>query len=256
MENQINNFISTLKSALFFEIILVVFLVLSAFIISVVKKRQEEGKAKTLLLTSSGLDIRADILKLLQKPSYNTSVAFIATAAKPEENQDYVKKDLQIMRDDMGFNVEEIDIEGKREADLMRMLEVKDIIFVEGGNTFYLLKAMQDCNFKKVIRTLLKRGIVYIGVSAGSIVAGKTIETVSWRNADKNTIGLKNLKGLNLVPFNIFVHYQSTYDEIIKQKMKNPKKRQKQLKILADGQALLVQGPNTYYLGQGEPIVV
>ena len=64
----------------------------------------------------------------------------------------------------MGFNVEEIDIEGKTEAEVMKLLELKDIIFVEGGNTFYLLKAMRECNFEKVIRKLLKEGKVYIGV--------------------------------------------------------------------------------------------
>jgi peptidase E len=36
----------------------------------------------------------------------------------------------------------------------MRLFEVKDIIFVAGGNTFYLLKAMRACNFEKVLRKL------------------------------------------------------------------------------------------------------
>ena len=63
----------------------------------------------------------------------------------------------------------------------MKLLELKDIIFVEGGNTFYLLKAMRACNFEKIIRKLLKEGKVYIGASAGSIVAGKTIKTAGWK---------------------------------------------------------------------------
>ena len=115
---------------------------------------------------------------------------------------------------------------------------------------------MRQCNFEKIIRKLLKQGKVYIGASAGSIVAGRTIKTAGWKNADKNIVGLKNLKGLNLVPFDIFVHYQPEHAEIIKQQIKNPKKRAKNLKILTDEQAILVQGREVMLIGKGEAIVL
>lgn len=257
MENQITAIISVLKSALLWEIALVVLLVLGAILAASIKKSQDEAKARTLLLTSSGLDMKKEILKLLQKPPYNTSVAVITTASKPEENKDYIWKDLQILHEDMGFSVEQIDIEGKKEGELLQMLQVKDLIFVEGGNTFYLLKAMRACNFEKVVKQLLKKGIVYVGVSAGSIVAGRTIQTAdNFGTGTRNHFGVKDLKGLNLVNFDILPHYSSEKDTVIKQKMPNAKKRQKKLKILADGQAILVQGKDVYYLGTGEPIVV
>ena len=161
------------------------------------------------------------------------------------------------MKDELGFNVEEVDIEGKKESELIKLLELKDIIFVEGGNTFYLLKAMRACNFEKVIRKLLKQGKVYIGVSAGSIVAGCTIKTAGWYG-DKNAVGLKNLKGLNLVPFDIFVHYDKKPDaaEVIKQKIKSPRKRLKKLRILTDDQAILVQGKEIDLIGKGNAVII
>jgi len=234
-------------------------LILLAFInylVGLIKAIIKHNQAKTLLLTSAGMQMKDDIIKLLQKPAYDVTVAFITTAAKPEENLDYLQKDWNIMKDELGFNIEEVDIEGKKEAEVMKLLELKDIIFVEGGNTFYLLKAMRTCNFEKVIRKLLKQGKVYIGVSAGSIVAGRTIKTAGWKDADKNTVGLKNLKGLNLVPFDIFVHYQPEYAEIIKQKISDPKKRAKNLRILTDDQAILVQGKEVDLIGEGEAIVI
>ena len=101
---------------------------------------------------------------------------------------------------------------------------------------------------------------MYIGASAGSMVAGRTIITSVWRSEargiNRNTVGLKNLKGLNLVPFDIFVHYEPKYDEIIKQKIKNPKKRMKKLRILTDEQAILVQGKEVSLIGKGEAVVV
>jgi len=235
---------------------LFILIALIYYFVGVIKTFIKHNQAKTLLLTSAGMQMKDEIVKLLQKPAYDITVAFITTASKPEENLDYVKKDLVIMRDEMGFNVEEIDIEGKKEHEVMELLKLKDIIFVEGGNTFYLLKAIRACNFEGIIRKLLKEGKVYIGSSAGSIVAGRTIKTAGWKNADKNIVGLKNLRGLNLVPFDIFVHYQPEHAEIIKQKIKNPKKRAKILKILTDEQAILVQGREVSLIGKGEAITL
>jgi dipeptidase E len=207
---------------------------LSAFI----KEKIKHDQAKTLLLTSGGMpQMKDEIVKLLQKPAYDITVAFITTAAKQEENLDYLKKDWVIMKEELRFNVEEFDIEGKTELEVMKFLELKDIIFVEGGNTFYLLNAMRKCNFEKVIKNLLKSGKVYIGVSAGSIVAGRTIQPSIWRgeirNKNKNTVGLSNFRGLNLVPFDILVHYNRNPEiaDLIIKKIPDPRKRAKNLRI-------------------------
>ena len=155
---------------------------------------------------------------------------------------------------EMGFNVEEIDIEGKNKNQLMKLFQNKDIIFVAGGNTFYLLKAIRKSGFEKAVKKLLKKGKVYIGASAGSIVAGKTIKTAEWYG-DKNFVKLHNLKGMNLVPFDIFAHYAPEHAEIIKKKLPFKWQRRK-LKILTDEQAILVQGRQRILIGQGEAIIL
>ncbi len=235
--------------------ILILIFLLNYFV-ALAKEIIKHNQAKTLLLTSAGMQMKDEILKLLQRPIYDVNVAFINTASKPEEDKSYMQKDLREMRE-IGFNVEEIDIEGKNYAQLMRLLEVKDIIFVEGGNTFYLMRAIRQSGFEKAIRKLLKMGKVYIGVSAGSMVAGKTIITSVWRGEargiNRNKVELKDLRGMNLVPFDIFVHYAPEYAEKIKQEMPNEKKRKK-LKIITDDQAILVQGKEQILLGKGEEI--
>ena len=218
------------------------------FINEVMKSR----KPKMLLLTSSGmLGTREEILSVLPKPADKVRVAHIITASKVEENTSYVDKDRELMKE-AGFNVEDIDIEGKNKKQLMKLLEIMDIIYVQGGNTFYLLKQMRKSGFDKIIKKLLRKGIVYIGVSAGSIVAGQTIETASWKT-DKDKFGLLNLKGLNLVKSNIFAHYKPEDLEMIKQK---PKRVKKELRILTDEQALFVFGRKTTLVGQGEVIKI
>jgi dipeptidase E len=227
-------------------------------LIGVIKAAIKHREAKTMLLTSGGmLQMQDEIIKLLQKPAYDVTVGFINTARKYrlEDDPGFVDQDLQIMKN-IGFNVETIDIDGKKEHEVAKLLETKDIVFVGGGNTFYLLKAMRACNFEKILRRLMKNGKVYIGVSAGSIVAGKTIKTAGWKNADKNIVGLKNLKGLHLVPFDIFVHYTPEWEETIKKEMPNQKKRAKTLKIITDEQAILVQGREVDLIGDGEAIII
>jgi len=235
---------------------LLIFLAIIYYLVGLIGTIIKHHRAKTLLLTSAGSEMRDDIIKLLQKPAYDVMVAYINTAKKPEiaEDPDHKSRSLRMM-EEMGFNIEEIDIEGKKEKELMKLLELKDIIFVAGGNAFYLLKAMRACNFEKVIRKLLKWGKVYIGSSAGSMVAGRTIKTAGWFG-DENIVGLKNLRGLNLVPFDIFPHYKPEYAELIKQKIKSARKRRKKLKILTDGQAILVQGREVDLIGEGEAVII
>lgn len=236
--------------------VLLTFLAFINYLIGVIKLKITQSRNRTIFLTSAGMQVKDEILKLLQKPAYDVNVAFVTTASKPEADTSFVQRDLDIMKE-VGFNVQEVDIEGKTEAQLIKLFETKDIIFVEGGNTFYLLKAMRKCRFGKVINKMLKKGKVYIGASAGSIVAGKTIETANWLRDEwtKNNVGLKNLRGLNLVPFNIFVHYEPQDAEIIKKKIPSARKRKK-LKILTDDQAILVQGRNVLLLGKGEKIII
>ena len=239
--------------------IILIILALINYLSGLIKENIKHNEAKTLLLTSGGMpEMKDEIIKLLQKPAYDVTVAFITTAAKPIENIEYLQRDWLIMKEELGFNMEEVDIEGKTEGQVKKLLENKDIIFVEGGSTFYLLKAMRACNFEKVIREFLKNGVVYIGVSAGSIVAGRTIQTANifGTGSNGNNVGLKNLKGLGLVPFDIFVHYKPEHAEIIRQKMPDSKKRGNNLKILTDSQAILVQGKEVDLIGDGEVIII
>jgi len=93
-------------------------------------------------------------------------------------------------------------------------LDQFDTIYIGGGNTFQLLKALQDTGFLKILEKFAKSDRVIYGGSAGAIIFGKTISTASiGDDADENKIGLKNLKALNLVDgLEIDCHYKSHFD--------------------------------------------
>ena len=102
----------------------------------------------------------------------------------------------------MGYSVEAAHaVPDAREA-----IEQTDAIFIGGGNTFRLLKALQDLDLLDPIRRKVKDAAPYIGSSAGSNVAGPTIKTTK----DMPIVQPRSFDSLGLVPFQISPHFQDS----------------------------------------------
>jgi len=82
-------------------------------------------------------------------------------------------------------------------------IENADAIVVGGGNTWQLVKMLQDKGLMKVIRKTVKKGTPYIGWSAGSNIACPTLRTTN----DMPIVQPEKFKTLKLVPFQINPHY-------------------------------------------------
>lgn len=88
--------------------------------------------------------------------------------------------------------------------DPVRALDEADAIFVGGGNTFRLLQALYQLDLVEPIRNRVQNGMLYMGASAGSNVAGPTIRTTN----DMPIVEPPTLGALNLFPYQINPHYQ------------------------------------------------
>jgi dipeptidase E len=84
-----------------------------------------------------------------------------------------------------------------------RAIAEAEVIFVGGGNTFRLLKALYDFDLLTVIRQKVEAGMPYIGSSAGAIVAGPSLKTTK----DMPIVQPPSFDALGLVDFQISPHY-------------------------------------------------
>jgi dipeptidase E len=100
----------------------------------------------------------------------------------------------------MGYSLESV----HHAADPRKAVENTDAFFIGGGNTFRLLKALQDVDLLDAIDRKVKSGAPYIGSSAGSNVAGPTIKTTK----DMPIVQPRSFDSLGLVPFQISPHFQ------------------------------------------------
>jgi dipeptidase E len=99
----------------------------------------------------------------------------------------------------MGYNISGIhEYDNPRDA-----VKSAESIFIGGGNTFVLIDSLYKNNLIDIIKKKVNEGIPYIGTSAGSNVACKSIKTTN----DMPIIYPPSFEGLNLVSFNINPHY-------------------------------------------------
>ena len=203
-----------------------------------------------LLLASNGQFLIEQGYKLLGIPLDKIKLGWITTASKGVDDKTYLERHKAQMRE-QGLSFEEFDIEGKTPEQLSAFLKTKNVIHLEGGNTFYLLMAVKETGFDVILKKALENGLIYVGTSAGAYLVCPTIEAATWEANPKDSYGLTDLRALNLVPFLLKVHYKDVMASALKERLAQATYP---VRILRDGQGILAEN-NTYtFVGEGEEV--
>jgi len=194
---------------------------------------------KKILLTSSGFDnenISNAFKQLIPSPIESLKACIITTASSnwKEKNKNAIL--TKQFFDKLGFiEVQFLDVEFE-DVNLLRNF---DVIYLNGGNPFYLSHFLIESGAGEVIKQMSEEGKIIVGSSAGSLVLGPSIKIIDLLHNDWNTVNLTNFDGLNLVDFSICAHYQHYLD-----KENNIKELEKEscytIHRLNDGEGILI----------------
>lgn len=169
-------------------------------------------------------------------------LAYIPTAATHDSEQqpyfrDVVKKQFAAH----GIQCEYLDIAAASAQQIKTIIDKSDIVYVGGGNTFYLLEKMKAVNFKHLLQGFFQKGGLYIGSSAGSIVTCPEIKYAAEVD-DPKIARLSNTAGLNLINLLLVPHIDHKEYGAACRKICADLKNQNSLVVgLKDNQALYVQ---------------
>lgn len=103
---------------------------------------------------------------------------------------------------DMGFSKQNIVLSGQQKNNL-ELLNM-NYIYVGDGNTFEIMALLRERGLDKIMQQAFEQGTIYIGASAGAIIAGNSIEGALL--FDRNYIKLYDYEGLGLVNGIILPH--------------------------------------------------
>ncbi len=215
-----------------------------------------------LLLTSGGItntSIAKALFDLVGKKPEDISVVFIPTASNIEiGDKTWLIDDLVNLKNQNFKSIDIADISAVNEKIWRPKLEEADVLFFEGGNTYYLMEWINKSGLTSLLPELLKSR-VYMGASAGSMVVSKDLslrisQSIYKEDLDKT----ENMLGLNFVDFYFLPHLNSPYfkklrEDFIKETIKGMSEK---IYALDDDSALKIVDGKVEVISEGKWLVI
>ena len=188
---------------------------------------------KNIFLTSCGIindEIKNEFYNIITKDIKDIKVLYITTASDgdPDDDKSWMYEEFQTILDlgVLSENIMEYKIGNKININEF------DVMYMMGGNTFYLLDIIRKTKFDIDIKNFINSGKIYIGSSAGSEILGNSIDVAL--GYDDNNVNITDFTGLKIVDGLIIPHCNRKEDFINKLKNETNEK----LYLLYDGDGI------------------
>jgi dipeptidase E len=161
---------------------------------------------KLHLFSSPGRDDLRYILdacRLILAGRVDPLVAYLPGASLSDNRQGYTEDAFRGIA-----RVATINTEIQTQPEMEAVLRGAALVYIPGGNTFLLNHRLHSSGLNDYLRKKIITGLPAVTFSAGTVLCGPNILTSN----DINVVPTCSFTGLNLVPFNIVVHYPE--DEI------------------------------------------
>lgn len=195
-------------------------------------------------------------VKLVGKPQDQISIGIINEAYAVEKgDKRWVLDNLNSVANNFSGEIDIIDLLALSIDDVEKRLADKDVIFVVGGDTDYLMSVYQKTGFAKLLPELLETK-VYVGSSAGSMVVGKRISAAAYRliygeDSKWNIDQYVGLVDLSVMPHLDSPHFPNRKESLL-EAVGSFKGR---IYGLRDDSAVVINGEHIATIGS-EPVVI
>ncbi|EFS04393.1 peptidase E, putative [Listeria seeligeri FSL S4-171] len=194
---------------------------------------------KKLFLSSSFTDVAA-LFSDFEKDLAGKTVTFIPTASLVEDVVFYVKAGKKAL-ENLGLIIDELDVSTASFEVIAKKIAQNDVIYVTGGNTFFLLQELKRTGADKLIAEAVEAGKLYVGESAGAVITGANIRFIEAMDSINKAPDLTNYDALNLVDFCTVPHFNSVPFKKIAQKIVTANEETLKLVPISNKEAILIQ---------------
>lgn len=194
---------------------------------------------KKLFLTSVFAKTAKEFKKFYGETNGKSAV-LIPTAAKAEGGSSiYIRKQRRVL-ERLGLNICVLDISAAGSNEISAKLQNSDIIYIGGGNTFYLLQELKRSGADKLIKKQVLLGKAYIGESAGAVVAAPCIDYIEDMDKRDAAPNLRDCSALGLVDFYPLPHMNSFPFKKASRKIAGKYSNSLPIKAMTNNQAICV----------------
>lgn len=182
-----------------------------------------------------------DLLKKAEPDLNGKTVTYIPTAAIAEEIEGMAEAEMRML-EGLGLTVDELEVSAASEETVREKLAKNDMIFVGGGNTFFLLQELKRSGADRIIAREAEKGKLYIGESAGAIAACPDIGYSAEMDVPGKVPELTDYTGMGLVDFYVVPHLGHPEMGPAANAIIERYSSELGLKVIDDHQAILIEG--------------